>query len=236
MDTMTESTTPSQHASAVVAELVERYPHLKRAAELGAALQPGETQPDDETPEEAAERHRQRMGNLTARWREGVPPMYANASLADLDNAQHAVRIQAWLRSGSCHLVLAGPVGTGKTHAAYAVGNQALAAGMWVEAFSVGDLMDALRPGSSDRDAERRARECHVLILDDLTAKATDWEAERLTLLMDARVRAERLTVLTTNITSEQITETWGARFMDRLRYRLTALTLTGESRRKADW
>ena len=31
----------------------------------------------------------------------------------------------------------------------------------------------------------RRARQCHVLILDDLTAKATDWETERLTLLMD---------------------------------------------------
>jgi DNA replication protein DnaC len=235
MDTMSQP----QPAAALVENLLERHPHLRRLSDLQDTLQPpapGETEPDDESPEDAAERHARRLENLTARWRAGVPPMYAQASLADLDDSQHAVRIRSWLHSGSSHLVLAGAVGTGKTHAAYAVGHQALSAGLWVEAYAVGDLMDALRPGSSDRDAERRARACRVLILDDLTAKASDWEAERLTLLLDARVRDELQTVVTTNITSAQISEAWGERFMDRLRYRLTALTLTGESRRKADW
>lgn len=189
-----------------------------------------------ETREEAAERRQQRLSAYAARWLEKVPAIYAKAALADLDDQQHAVRVQSWLHSGSLHLVLAGPVGTGKTHAAYAVGNAALAAGRWVEAWSVGDLLDALRPGSSDRAAETRARQCHVLLLDDLTAKATDWESERLTLLLDARVRDQLQTIVTTNITSDQITDTWGARFMDRLRYRLTALTFSGESRRSATW
>jgi len=162
--------------------------------------------------------------------------MYQEASVDDLDDLQHAAHVRGWLRSGSLHLVLAGPVGTGKTHAAYAVGNQALAAGLWVEAWAVGDLMDALRPGGSDHGAEERARKCHVLVLDDLVGKATDWEAERMTLLLDARVRDQRQTVVTTNITSGQITETWGGRFMDRLRYRLTPLTFQGESRRGAEW
>lgn len=189
-----------------------------------------------ETREEAAERRQRRLSAFAVRWQEKVPAMYRDASTDDLDDRQHPVEVLSWLHSGSLHLVLAGPVGTGKTHAAYAVGNSALAAGRWVEAWSVGDLLDALRPGSSDRGAEHRARQCNVLLLDDLTAKATDWEAERLTLLLDARVRDKLQTIVTTNITSDQITDTWGGRFMDRLRYRLTALTFSGESRRSAAW
>lgn len=228
MDTMNQPTPLSD----ALAPLHERL--------RARGYEPGDTsvepEPHGETAEEAQERHARRLETITARWHAGVPPMYADASMDDLDDDQHAIRVRSWLRSGSCHLVLAGPVGTGKTHAAYAVGHQALRDGLWVEAWTVVDLMDALRPGSSDRDAERRARDARLLILDDLPAKATDWEAERLTALMDARVRAERLTVITTNITAAQITETWGDRFMDRLRYRLTALTLAGESRRKAEW
>lgn len=189
-----------------------------------------------ETPAEKAARQQARADTLAARWQELVPVMYQAATLADLDDTQHAPAIQGWLSSGSLNLVLAGAVGTGKTHAAYAVGNRALERRMWVEAWTVSDLMDALRPGSSVKDADHRVRHCQLLIVDDLTAKATDWEAERLTAILDARVRDQRLTVVTTNITAEQITEAWGGRFMDRLRYRLTALTFTGESRRKAPW
>lgn len=207
-----------------------------KARGLDPANQPPLEQHRGESPEEAQERRQRRLDAYAARWREKVPVMYQEASVDDLDDLQHPVRVKGWLHSGGLHLVLAGPVGTGKTHAAYAVGNQALAAGKWVEAWTVGDLMDALRPGSQDHTAEDRARKCHVLILDDLTGKATDWEAERLTLLLDARVRDQRQTIVTTNITSGQITETWGGRFMDRLRYRLTPLTFQGESRRGAEW
>lgn len=189
-----------------------------------------------ETPEEAAQRHQQRLDAYAARWLEKVPVMYREAAVEDLDDDQNAARVQGWLASGSLHLALAGPVGTGKTHALYAVGNQALARGRWVEAWAVGDLMDALRPGTQDQGADDRARRCDLLLLDDLTAKATEWEAERMTLLLDARIRERKLTAFTTNIPAAQITETWGGRFMDRLRYRLTALTFQGSSRRGAAW
>lgn len=234
---MSDMTAPSpeepQPVAAVVARLQERFPHLKRAADL--ATEPTEDN-QRETPEEASQRHAARVSAYQARWDALVPPMYREAAVDALDDLQEAVRVRAWLRSGSLHLVLAGGVGTGKTYAAYAVGNQALSAGMWVEAWNVGDLMDAMRPASSDRDAERRARDCRLLILDDLTAKASDWEAERMTLLLDARVRAERQTIVTTNITSAHITETWGPRFMDRLRYRMTSAIFQGESRRGGEW
>lgn len=216
-----------------IARLTARFPHLKRASELSAALQPSDYE-RTETEDEKAERLDTRREHYQARWDQQVPPMYRDADVGELDEAQGGTTVQYWLQSGGLHLVLAGPVGTGKTYAAYAVGHQALRSGLWVEAWNVGDLMDAMRPGSSDRSAEQRARDCQLLILDDLVAKATDWEAERLTLLLDARTRAMRQTVVTTNITGDQVTETWGGRFMDRLRYRMTSLTFTGESRRSA--
>lgn len=235
MTAMTSSPDPSTEPT-TMGEAMSPWLEKLKAKGLDPASAPPMEDRRTESPEEAQERRQRRLDAYAARWREKVPVMYQEATTADLDDQQHAARVMGWLHSGSLHLVLAGPVGTGKTHAAYAVGNQALAAGKWVEAWSVGDLMDALRPGSQDQGAEERARKCHVLILDDLTGKATDWEAERLTLLLDARVRDQRQTIVTTNITSGQITETWGGRFMDRLRYRLTALTFQGESRRGADW
>lgn len=197
-------------------------------------------EPEDtrgESAEDARARHQRRMETLAGRWRTLVPEMYQTASLDDLDDLQSPVRIRSWLRSGSLNLVLAGPVGTGKTHAAYAVGNQALEAGRWVEAYTVGDLMDSLRPGASDSYGTwERARRCHVLILDDLVAKATDWEAERMTLLLDARTREQRQTIVTTNVPSAELGEVWGNRFLDRLHHRLTAVTFTGASRRGGAW
>lgn len=231
--TMTNMSEPTPVNDAL-AELLAKVPGLKRAAELDDGRELDMSQA--ETAEDRQARAEARSEHYRARWDRQVPPMYHDADVEALDDdTQHATTVRYWLQSGGLHLVLAGPVGTGKTYAAYAVGNQAMRSGMWAEAWNVGDLMDALRPGSSDRHAETRARDCQLLILDDLVAKATDWEAERLTLLLDARTRAMRQTVVTTNITGDQVADTWGRRFMDRLRYRMTSLTFTGESRR-ADW
>ena len=237
---MVEGTTMDDMTQPHVTTMGEAMaPWLAKLRERGldpANLPPAADDGRTETPQEAEARRAQRAETYAARWRERVPAMYQDAKVTDLDASQHVHQVRSWLASGALHLVLAGPVGTGKTHAAYAVGNQAAEAGKWVEAWAVGDLMDAMRPGSSDHGAEHRARSCHILILDDLMGKATDWEAERLTMLLDARVRDQLRTVVTTNITSAQITETWGSRLMDRLRYRLTPLTFHGESRRGAEW
>lgn len=216
-------------------------PWMERLKERGLAVTPPAedttvTPVPKEDPEDARARRQARLDNYAKRWQDQLPVMYRDASVDDLDDTQHHATVRFWLESGSLHLVLAGSVGTGKTYAAYAVGNQALAKGRWVEAWVVGDLLAALRPGSSDLGALGRARSCQVLILDDLPAKASDWEAEQLTLILDARLREGLQTVVTTNITSAQITETWGGRFMDRLRYRLTALTFSGPSRRESAW
>lgn len=189
---------------------------------------------DDETPEEAHARKVLQAQNRSARWRDALPVMYAEARLTDLDGEQHAETITGWLGSGSSTLLLAGSVGSGKTHAAYAVGNAAVAAGMWVEAWTVADLLEALRPGG---DGAAGAREADVLILDDVTAsRVSEFAQESLLSILDARLRNRRRQVVTTNLPYGPMLEQWGARIMDRLAYRWTVCQFTGESRRRAAW
>lgn len=187
--------------------------------------------PQAETEDEARERLEARLGVFRARWASQVPPMYAEASWANLDDAQRFT----W-PDDSLNLVLAGSVGTGKTYAAYALGNAACAKGLWVQAVTVVDLLAALRP-DGNLGLAKAARTCHLLILDDLAAsKVSDWAQEQLTDLLDQRIREDRRTVVTTNATEQQLEAAWGGRFLDRLRYRRTVHVLTGASRRVGAW
>jgi DNA replication protein DnaC len=208
--------------------LLEKHPHLKRAAEVA---EPDTTRSAAETPDEKADRLAARRAVYQARWAAQVPPMYAQASLIDLDQSQqHNWPIE------SLNLVLAGPVGTGKTHAAYARGNDLADQGLWVQAVTVVDLLAALRPEGNPSLA-KAVQECHVLILDDLGAgKASEWAVEQMTALLDLRVREGRRTVVTTNVPEADLEAAWGGRFMDRLRFRRTVHVFRGESRRKAAW
>lgn len=208
--------------------LLERHPNLKRAAEMA---EPDTTRSSTETADERAERLAIRREVYLARWRAQVPPMYAQASLIDLDQSQqHNWPIE------SLNLVLAGSVGTGKTHAAYARGNDLADQGLWVQAITVVDLLAALRP-DGDPGLGRAVQECQVLILDDLGAgKASEWAIEQMTALLDLRVREGRRTIVTTNVPEPDLEAAWGGRFMDRLRFRRMVHVFRGESRRKAEW
>lgn len=225
---MTDQSPQAVPIAAVVDQFLERHPHLKRAAELA---EPEPTQSIVETEDEFRERMAARRAVYQARWAAQVPPMYTAAALADLDRDQ----VFTW-PTESLNLVLAGPVGTGKTHAAYAIGNALAAEGNWVQATTVVDLLAALRP-DGDPGLAKAVQSCQVLILDDLGAgKATDWAVEQMTALLDLRVREGRRTVVTTNVPEGELEAAWGGRFMDRLRYRRTVAVFRGESRRKAEW
>jgi DNA replication protein DnaC len=119
--------------------------------------------------------------------------------------------LEAWLANpGGRHLFLAGPAGTGKTHAATAVAFRYLAErGGQVAWWSVPSLLDALRPGQAG-DVEttwQRVRAADLLVLDDLAhTRPTEWAVERMWMLADARVGAELRTVITTNATWDDLT------------------------------
>lgn len=182
-----------------------------------------------ETPEEAQARLQARQAVYQQRWLARRPLMYADASPADLDHGP----ARDWLNSASLTLVLAGQVGTGKTHTAYAIGNSGAAQGAWVEAWTVTDLLAALRPDGDARVAVD-VRRCDLLILDDLGAsKPTEWAVDQVTSLLDARLREGRRQIVTTNAPGAALEEAWGGRLMDRLAYRQTVQVFTGESRRR---
>lgn len=197
------------------------------------------SKPAREDGHEAAARRAVRLKHYADRWAARVPAMYADASMDDLagataETAESARKITTWLAAeASTTLILAGSVGTGKTHAAYAIGNTAVKRGTWVEGWAVSDFLEAMRPGG-DPSASTSARRCPLLILDDLGAgKATDFAVETLTALVDARLREGLRQIITTNHPYESLEAAWGGRLMDRLAYRWTVVTLTGPSRRK---
>lgn len=223
-----------------IKRVADRIPAAARAE--AERLGPPDWDSSTESPEQAAERKATQAANRANRWRSRLPYRYANAGLDDLahdpEQADTARAIMGWLRHrDALTLVLAGPVGTGKTHAAYAIGNAAVGRGRWVEAWRLHDLLADLRPDGDPR-AWDRACGCDLLIVDDLGAtKVSEWADETVTALLDSRLNAGRRTVLTTNQNGAALAAVWNGRFIDRLNDSALALVMRGESRRKVlDW
>lgn len=206
--------------------------HLLAEAEAEGPL---EVDSHTETPEQAAERIRLAHEAVTAAYRERTPLMYRAAALDDLA-ADTRAKVEAWLEHQGTTLLLAGPVGTGKTHAGYAVLHACLAMGRTVEAVTVADLLAALRP-DGDASLGVRARRVDTLLLDDFgAAKASEWAVEQIVALLDERLREGRRQIVTTNSPYDALVAAWDDRAMDRLRYRWVVVQMNGESRRKAAW
>ena len=201
-----------------LAALMERYPDP--APYVGA-----------ETPEEAAERKRLAI----AAWEARVPVEFRQASYADLGADQEPHIVSRWLDKGGKTLVIRSSAkGNGKSHAAYAVGNDAVRVReVDTVGWSVLDFNDAIRPDGDDV-AYEVAKRASLLILDDLGGeRLTEWTAERLLGVIDARCRDRKRTVVTTNLTGEELVARYSDRIVDRLTDGMWLATFTGPSRRK---
>jgi DNA replication protein DnaC len=161
---------------------------------------------DKEAAEVAAE---VRRANQFASYLRRRNPKYASASFEALRPAQrHGGKVQRWWGSKVRSLLMTGLARTGKTTAAYAIANQAHAAGAWVEVFTEIDLNTQLRGEQADA-AWARAIGCDLLFIDDWgKVRATDWWKERLHELFDARMagaaRGQRLLVTANTPSSEK--------------------------------
>lgn len=216
-------------------------PTLTRLQERLAEIAPEPftgTIPQGETPEEKADRKRLQHQGAVSRWERRRPVMYSAADVSHLDPEQGPQALADWVRNPDArNLILAGPVGTGKTYAAYALGNLLIQANKSVDAWTVPDFLAALRPDGENQADAKAAAQVAVLILDDLGAgQPTEWAVETLTTLLDTRLRNDLRTIVTTNLTEAQIQEAWGGRFIDRLRYASASVVVRGQSRRTPLW
>lgn len=188
---------------------------LQRAGNGVASVPPV----DDELDAAAMEAERQhgieRMREQ--RWRLVCPQRFHRAALDDLD-AELRSQIEHWLTlAPRPNLVLLGPVGTGKTHAALAAARVDHDGGLDVLFLPVVELLDLLRPGGPETaidDVMHASR----LIVDDLGhERSTDWTGERLGAVLNRRWLEERPVIATTNLEPAELSAAIGERAYSRL-------------------
>lgn len=119
-------------------------------------------------------------------------------------------------------LLLMGGFGSGKTHLAAAIANEVVKANVETLFLTVPDLLDWLRNSyaSNETTYEDRFDEIRTicfLVLDDLgTQNTTPWAREKLFQIINYRYTHRLPTVLTTNLSLEQIDDRISSRLHDR--------------------
>lgn len=170
----------------------------------------------DDLHEQVAERREQTVERF-----ERLVPLRFAAARAD-------GRAKAWATqvTGDPHaarsLLLAGPVGTGKTHYAWSALRAIADSGARItwRAATEADMFAQLRPGGvPDSEAEiEKLITVDVLLLDDLgAAKNSEWTEEITYRIVNRRYEECRPGIYTTNVHPSKFTETLGARIASRL-------------------
>jgi DNA replication protein DnaC len=143
-----------------------------------------------------------RMERRAGLWAEFVPPRYVDASLAGVRKVDpgRADALQAWaVTVPRPNLILTGPIGIGKTYAAFAVVRPFVEAGARASYWSVGRVLQELRPGGDGKVLDELL-ESDLLILDDLgVEKISEWTSEQLSIVVDDRYTNLWPTIVTTN-------------------------------------
>ncbi len=157
--------------------------------------------------------------------------------------------VSDWIAGGgSASLLLTGPIGIGKTHAAWQTCRR------WLEAqYGPGEpwqgtpviqtwrstaLFDALRPDAGDGEGRalvRSLQRCDLLFIDDLAAaRASTWTQERLFELFDERYINRRPVIVTCDVLPNHLSEVTGPRVASRIAEmcRNSIVLLEGSDRR----
>ena len=129
-------------------------------------------------------------------------------------------------------LVLAGPIGCGKTHLCYAVANRMAKEGVICRFWNVASLLDVIRSTYNQQQSEGNPRENidsmaftpDVLILDDMGAeRQSDWVDEKLFEIIDRRYSDGRGLMVTTNVSLSELSSRVQSRFTDKEMCRIVA-------------
>jgi len=152
------------------------------------------------------------------------------------------------LESTGDSLYLIGPRGTGKTHMAAAIireivldrtPKQRRATIKNIKWISVPDLLLEIR--ATFRDGSERSEmeiieeysDCRILVLDDLGAeKTSEWSLQTLYTIIDRRYREERQTIITSNLSLDELAAQVDDRIASRLSELCRVVVLAGADRR----
>jgi DNA replication protein DnaC len=186
------------------------------------------------------------QNELNQRWIDSkVPRRFRDYRLDGAPNQAVAAQVRAWLddrplESGA-NLIITGPVGVGKTGLAIGA--------LWelqvydpqgrgpspMRFAGVPALLDALRPDSGDGHSMRECQWAACLVLDDLGAsRGTEWEQERLYVLINARYEAQKPTIVTTNVGVRELAESLGERTISRLTELASVVVADGSDLRRS--
>jgi DNA replication protein DnaC len=167
------------------------------------------------------------------RWSARVPQRFVRARLADFDEPV-ASDLWSWAtQPQGRNLLLLGPVGTGKTHAAVAALRPAHDVGLVVSFWPISELFAALRPGE-DQIMPDEICEADRLVVDDIgTERMTDWSGEMLYLIVNRRWLDEAPTIFTSNLAPNDLAEVVGVRMFSRIVDRAVAVWFSGSDRRR---
>lgn len=177
-----------------------------------------------------------------------IPPRFA----AEIEIPK-AVTAWAALGRKAQGLYLAGPVGTGKTHAAW------MSVRLWCEHAGMPpasrrpasdgipargpaviftrmtDLLDDLRPGDDSRQRIRDCQGAELLVIDDLGAeKPSEWTQERFYSVIDERYTRQLPLIVTSNLPPSKLAEQAGERTASRLAEMCEVVVMTGHDRRRS--
>lgn len=169
--------------------------------------------------------------------RSGVPMVYVDAKIAEC-RAESAIReyievLPERIRRGE-GLLIAGPVGTGKSSAAAIVAKATLMHGRSVVWSYVPDLIAELMDRKTGPYKVEQQVRADVLVWDDFgVAGLADWQIGMLDRIVERRYQKNRPMVVTTNLSRKSLEDPLLARLNDRWSERRSVVTIVGDSMRK---
>lgn len=170
---------------------------------------------------------------------EPTTPAQYRRRLADLEQTREVRSIARWASTwtpASKWLVIAGPVGTGKSTIAGAVattlGDPVPARYCWVPGWL--QALRASMDGTPPKVPVERLLRSSLVVLDDLGAeRGTEWEASKIAHVVEGRYDLPGGLIVTTNLNEHDLRQRYGARAVSRLIQRSAWVVLAGGDRRR---
>ena len=168
---------------------------------------------------------------------------YHDAHLSKMDQSEEVMqKIYDWLSKEKSIFYFCGNVGTGKTYFAASLWNYLEEKKQNLRAYRESEFFSEIKKVISqdwDYGCEiKRLCESKWLILDDMgTSQMTDWQKEVLFTLIDTRISNGLPTLITSNLSLQDVKEILGDRVFSRLRsIKNTIIQLDGEDRRQSTY